>query len=64
LREPSVLTAKSLRHILQASEGLTTKIFAMLNALAITAIEAGHEQITDAALLQWSPVVRSEGTYS
>jgi len=64
LRQPSVLTAKSLRHVLQVSEGLTAKIFAMLNALGIKAIEADHEQITDDAVLQWSPVVKSEATYS
>ena len=37
LREPSVLTAKSLRRILQVTEGLTALIFRMLNELAIEA---------------------------
>jgi hypothetical protein len=64
LRQPSVLTAKSLRHVLQVSEGLTAKIFAMLNARAIKAIEAGREQIRDAVVLKWSPVVKPEATYS
>jgi hypothetical protein len=36
----------------------------MLNALAINAIEAGNEQITDDAVLQWSPVVKPEATYT
>jgi hypothetical protein len=44
LREPSVLTTKSLRHVLQVSDGLTAKIFTMLIALAIRAIEAGRSR--------------------
>ena len=64
LRQPSVLTAKSLRHILQATQGLTAGIFTMLNALAIAAIEDGREQITDDAVLQWAPLIRPEAAYS
>ena len=45
LRLPSVLTVKSLRQILDVSDGLTAKIFSMLNALAVQAIVAGHERI-------------------
>jgi Bacterial TniB protein len=52
LRLPSVLTAKSLRQILDVSDGLTAKIFLMLNALAVQAVVAGHERITDEAVSQ------------
>jgi hypothetical protein len=64
LRLPSVLTVKSLRQILDVSDGLTAKIFSMLNALAVQAIVAGHERITDEAVSQWSPVIGPEVTYS
>jgi hypothetical protein len=64
LRLPSVLTVKSLRQILDVSDGLTAKIFTMLNALAVQAIVAGHERITDEAVSQWSPVIGPEVTYS
>jgi hypothetical protein len=60
LRLPSVLTVKSLRQI---SDGLTAKIFSMLNALAVQAIVTGRERITDEAVSQWSPVI-PEVTYS
>jgi len=61
---PSVLTVESLRQILDVSDGLTAKIFSMLNALAVQAIVAGHERITDEAVSQWSPVIGREVTYS
>ena len=64
LRQPSVLTVKSLRRILSVSDGLTAKIFSMLNALAIAAIEKRDERITDEAVLLWAPVVKPEPTYS
>ena len=64
LRLPSVLTAKSLRQILDVSDGLTARIFSMLNALSVQAIEAGHERITDEAVSLWSPVIGHEVTYS
>jgi Bacterial TniB protein len=64
LRLPSVLTVESLRQILDVSDGLTAKIFSMLNELAVQAIVAGHERITDEAVSQWSPVIGPEVTYS
>jgi hypothetical protein len=50
LRHPSVLTAKSLRRILQVTEGITANIFHIVNSLAIEAIESGRERITDEAI--------------
>jgi hypothetical protein len=64
LRLPSVLTVESLRQILDVNDGLTAKIFSMLNALAVQAIAAGHERITDEAVSHWSPVIGPEVTYS
>lgn len=42
LRQPSVLTAKSLRRMLQITEGITANIFHTINTLAIEAIESGR----------------------
>lgn len=49
LRRPSVLTPKSLRRILQITEGITANIFHMINCLAVEAVEGGREHITDEA---------------
>ena len=39
LRNPSLLTARTLRRILQVTDGVSARIFRMLNDLAIEAIE-------------------------
>jgi hypothetical protein len=64
LREPSILTAKSLRRILQVTEGLTALIFRMLNELAIAAAKTGVERITDEAVESWKPNVQTEAAFS
>lgn len=60
LRQPSVLSAKSLRRMLQITEGITANIFHIINTLAIEAIEIGHEQITDEAIEKWEPEFDAE----
>ena len=42
-----MLTVKGLRRVLQLSGGVSSRIFHMLNDLAIQAIETGEERITD-----------------
>lgn len=64
LREPSVLSARSLRRILQVTEGLTARVFRLLNELAIEAIETGREQITDDAVERWRPVLEPEAAFA
>ncbi len=64
LRQPSVLTAKSLRRMLQISEGITANLFHMLNTLAIEAIESGQERITDAAVERWEPAFDAEAAFA
>ncbi|WFU05779.1 TniB family NTP-binding protein (plasmid) [Rhizobium sp. CB3171] len=64
LRYPSVLTAKSLRRILQISEGITANIFHMINSLAIEAIETGTERITDEAIEKWEPEFDAEAAFA
>lgn len=64
LRQPSVLTAKSLRRMLQISEGITANLFHILNTLAIEAIESGQERITDAAVERWEPEFDAEAAFA
>ena len=63
LKEPSVLTVKGLRRILLASDGISARIFRMLNDVAIEAIETGVERITDEALERYKPVGEDEATF-
>ena len=63
LREPTVLTAKSLRRILQVTEGLTALIFRMLNELAIEVMKTGVERITDDAVERWKPSIEIETAF-
>ena len=60
---PSVLTVKGLRRILQASDGVSARIFRMLNEVAIEAIETGAERITDEALERYKPVGEDEAAF-
>jgi hypothetical protein len=60
LREPSVLTVKGLRRILQLSGGVSSRIFRMLNDLAIQAIVTGEERITDMSVETYKPVSENE----
>jgi hypothetical protein len=63
LKEPSVLTVKGLRRILLVSDGVSARIFRMLNDVAIEAIETGVERITDEALERYKPVGEDEATF-
>jgi hypothetical protein len=63
LREPSVLTVKGLRRILQTSGGVSARIFRMLNEVAIEAIETGAERVTDEALERYKPVGEDEAVF-
>jgi Bacterial TniB protein len=63
LKEPSVLTVKGLRRILLASDGVSARIFRMLNDVAIEAIENGVERITDEALELYKPVGEGEAAF-
>jgi hypothetical protein len=60
LREPSVLTVKGLRRILQLGGGVSSRIFRMLNDLAIQAIVTGEERITDMSVETYKPVSENE----
>ena len=64
LKRPSVLTPKSLRRILQITEGITANIFHMVNSLAIDAIGNGSEQITNEAVESWEPEFEAEAAFA
>lgn len=64
LRHPSVLTAKSLRRMLQVTDGITANIFNMISNLAIDAIEHGIECITDDAVEGWEPAFAAEPAFA
>ena len=49
-----------LRRVLQMSGGVSSRIFRMLNDLAIEAIEKGEERITDNAVETYKPVSENE----
>jgi hypothetical protein len=63
LKEPSVLTVKGLRRILLASDGVSARIFRMLNDVAVEAIETGAERITDEALERYRPLGEDEAAF-
>ena len=58
LKEPSVLTVKGLRRVLQTSGGVSVQVSCMLND-----IETGAERITDGALERYRPVGEDEAAF-
>ena len=64
LRKPSLLTAGALRRILQVTDGVSARIFRVLNELAIDAIVTGAEEITDEAVEAWRPVVERQAAFA
>ena len=64
LRRPSALSSQSLRHLARISEGITAKVFATLNELAIEAVRTCSERITDADIEAWKPAVEKEAAFA
>ena len=64
LRRPTVLTPKSLRRILQVTEGITANVFHMINSLAADAAQSGQERITDEGVENWRPLSDGEAAYA
>ncbi len=56
LERGSSLSVHSLRTILGVTGGVTSRVFTMVKALAIDAIETGEERITDEAVQAWQPI--------
>ena len=64
LRQPTVLSARAVRKLLQVSDGISSKVFRMLNDLAIEALKTGAERITDEAIEGWRPVTSHEMAFA
>jgi hypothetical protein len=64
LRCPSVLAPKSLRRMLQITDGITANIFHMVTSLAVQAVESGREQINDEAVETWEPELDAEAAFA
>jgi hypothetical protein len=64
LRNPTVISARAMRRLLQVTNGITSTVFRMLNELAIEAIESGVERVTDAAIDQWQPMVTNDRLFA
>lgn len=59
-----MLDARSLRRLLQVTDGLTVRVFRLLNELAVEAITSGRERITDEAVERWKPVLDGEAAFA
>jgi hypothetical protein len=55
LRNPTVLSSRAMRRLLQVTDGITSKVFRLLDQLAIEAIKSGTERLSDDAVDQWQP---------
>ena len=58
LRTASQISARALRQVLQATDGVTSRVFRLFNDLAADAIESGAECITDESIAAWRPMTR------
>ncbi len=54
---------KGVETIFLTTDGITARIFRMMNALAMAAIESGLERITDEAVLAWTPLINGEAAF-
>jgi hypothetical protein len=64
LKLASQISARALRQVLQATEGVTARVFRMFNDLAIAAIQTGTERISDSSIEDWRPMTWAAPTYA
>jgi hypothetical protein len=64
LRNPTVLSARAMRRLLQVTDAITSKVFRLLNQLAIEAIKNGAEKLTDDAVDQWHPMTLNDRLFA
>ena len=50
-----MLSVQSLRTLARATDGITAKVFSMLNELTVEAVRSRKEQITDEDVESWKP---------
>ena len=63
LRRPSVLSVQNLRTLARATDGITAKVFSMLNELAVEAVRSRKEQITE-DVESWEPALEREAVFA
>jgi hypothetical protein len=49
-----------LRHLARITDGITARVFGVLNELAIDAIATGAECISDSVIEAWKPAIKGE----
>mgnify|MGYP005823623195 FL=1 len=64
LKLPSALSSQSLRHLSRLGDGITARVFGILNELAIEAIQDGTERITDENIESWKPALEKEAAFA
>jgi Cdc6-like AAA superfamily ATPase len=64
LRNPTVLSARAMRRLLHVTDGVTSKVFRLLNQLAIDAIKDGTEKLTDGAVDQWQLIAPTQPLFA
>jgi hypothetical protein len=64
IKHPSALSSQSLRHLARVSDGITARVFGILNELTIDAIRAGTERITDEDIESWKPILERETLFA
>src|SRR5579859_375667 len=64
LKLASQISARALGQVLQATDGVTARIFAMFNDLAVSAIRAGTECIDDTSVEGWRPIGKPTPAYA
>jgi hypothetical protein len=64
LKLASQLSARALRQVLQATDGVTARVFGMFNDLAVAAIRSGTECIDDTSVEAWRPIGRAMPAYA
>jgi len=64
LRNPTVLSARAMRRLLQVTNGITSNVFRLLQQLSIEAIKTGSDRLTDDAIDQWQPMTPNERLFA
>jgi hypothetical protein len=64
LRNPTLLSPRAMRRLLQITNGITSKVFRLLHELAIEAIKNGTERLTDDAVDQWQRATPHERLFA
>ena len=64
IKQPSALSSQSLRHLARVSDGITARVFGILNELAIDAIRCGTERINDEDIKSWKPILERETMFA